>query len=58
MSAHAHGAAVGCDHCVAEPPRPTAARARGVLATLAAVLLGVGCLADLAWGTPTWSQPV
>ncbi|MGE0460540.1 MAG: heavy metal translocating P-type ATPase [Vicinamibacterales bacterium] len=58
MSAHAHEAAVGCDHCAVEPPRSTAARSRGVLATLAAVLLGIGCLADLVWGAPAWSQPL
>jgi Cd2+/Zn2+-exporting ATPase len=29
-----------------------------VFATLAAVLLGAGCVADLVWGAPAWSQPL
>jgi Cd2+/Zn2+-exporting ATPase len=29
-----------------------------VLATLAAVLLGAGCVADLVWRAPGWSQPL
>ncbi len=58
MSAHAHESALGCDHCVTEPPRSTAARSRGALAVLAAVLLGAGCVADLVWGAPAWSQPL
>ncbi len=61
MSAHTHAvnapAADCCTHCAPEPPRSTAARARGVLAGVAAALLAVGCLADLAGLTPTWSQP-
>lgn len=58
VSADAHESALGCDHCVTEPPRSTAARSRGVLAVLAAVLLGAGCVADLVWGVPAWSQPL
>jgi len=57
MSAQAHVAGDCCTHCAPEPPRSTAARARGVLATMAAVLLAAGCLGELAGGTPSWTAP-
>ena len=50
MSAELHAAGECCTHCAPEPPRSTAAQARGVLATLAAVLLAAGCLGELAGG--------
>ncbi|HQZ39145.1 MAG TPA: cation-translocating P-type ATPase [Vicinamibacterales bacterium] len=58
MSVQVPAADACCDHCVVEPPRSTAARARGALAALAASLLAVGCLADLLWATPTWAGPL
>ena len=56
MSADAHVAGECCTHCAPEPPRSTAAQARGVLATIAFVLLAAGCLSELAGGAPAWTR--
>src|SRR5690606_37556432 len=64
VNAHAvHTAEVagaGCcgGQCAPEAPRSTAARARGVLAGLAAALLAVGCVLDLASMSPGWTGPL
>jgi Cd2+/Zn2+-exporting ATPase len=57
-AAEAAGAACCGGECVPEAPRSTAARARGVLAGVAAALLAVGCLANLVFTTPAWSAPL
>jgi Cd2+/Zn2+-exporting ATPase len=56
--ADAPGAACCGGACAPEAPRSTAARARGVLAVVAAVLLAAGCLADLVSATPGWAAPL
>ena len=58
MKAEAHVVGECCTHCAPEPPRSTAAQARGVLAAIAAVLLTAGCLSELAGGAPAWTQPL
>ena len=58
MKADAHVVGECCTHCAPEPPRSTAAQARGVLAAIAAVLLTAGCLSELAGGAPAWTQPL
>ena len=58
MSVEAHATGECCTHCAPEPPRSTAAQARGVLATIAAVLLIAGSLGQLLGGAPAWTQPL
>ncbi len=58
MKAEVPAAGECCTHCAPEPPRSTAAAARGALATIAAVLLAAGCLADLAGGAAASTQPL
>ena len=59
MSAHAHAAEACCGGCAPPPaPRSTAARARGVLAGLAATLLAAGCVLDLTSAVPAWTSPL
>lgn len=56
-AAEATGACCG-GGCAPEAPRSTAARARGVLAGVAAALLAIGCLADLVSASPEWAGPL
>jgi Cd2+/Zn2+-exporting ATPase len=58
MSVEAHATGDCCTHCAPEPPRSTAAQARGLLAALAALLLTAGCLGELLGGAPSWTQPL
>ena len=56
--AHAAGACCGGTCGPAAPPRSTAASARGLLAGVAAVLLGLGCLLDIGSAAPAWVSPL
>jgi Cd2+/Zn2+-exporting ATPase len=58
-AAHAHAEEACCGSCAPAPrPRSTAARARGMLAGVAAGLLATGCVLDLAGQPPAWASPI